>query len=115
MSMVGGNDLGRFRAYRCRVRDANSIATPIQKEMFMRYSILLPVVFLGLAGCVATTPYPGPQTTTTTYTPATTTTYVTQAPGYPAYASPAYGYQGNYQAYPYPLISPHNQASDGRL
>jgi hypothetical protein len=42
----------------------------------MRYSLLLSVAFLGLAGCVATQ-NPGPQMTTTTYTPATTTTYVT--------------------------------------
>jgi hypothetical protein len=40
----------------------------------MRYAILLPLTFLGLAGCVV---QPTPAPTTTTYvTPAPATTYV---------------------------------------
>jgi hypothetical protein len=64
----------------------------------MRYSLLLPVIFIGLAGC-ATTP---PDMTTTTYNPATTTTttYASPAVGAPyaptststTYATPAPGY-----------------------
>ena len=61
----------------------------------MRYSLLLPLVILGLAGCVApptTTTYVTPATTTTytTTTPATRTTVVNAQPGYyqPAYVAP---------------------------
>lgn len=43
----------------------------------MRYSLLLPLIFLGLAGCVVANPAPAP-TSTTYVTPATTsTTYAT--------------------------------------
>jgi hypothetical protein len=45
----------------------------------MRYRLLLPMIFLVLAGCVVSTPTPAP-TSTTYVTPATTsTTYA--APG----------------------------------
>jgi hypothetical protein len=49
----------------------------------MRYALLLPLLGLGLAGCVAPTP---PTTTTTTYHPATTETVVSQPAG--AYTAP---------------------------
>ena len=41
----------------------------------MRYSLLLPLIFLGLAGCVVDRTTPAPATTTYV-TPAPTTTYV---------------------------------------
>jgi hypothetical protein len=41
----------------------------------MRYSLLLPMIFLGLAGCVQTGQTPAPATTTYV-TPAPTATYV---------------------------------------
>jgi hypothetical protein len=55
----------------------------------MRYSLLLPLVFLGLAGCVVANPAPAP--TSTTYvtpaqpmaviaTPSTSTTTVVRTP-----------------------------------
>jgi hypothetical protein len=45
----------------------------------MRYSFLLPLIFLGLAGCVVANPAPAPAPANTTYvTPApTSTTYTT--------------------------------------
>jgi hypothetical protein len=43
----------------------------------MRTSLLLPVVYLALAGCAEQAP---PQMTTTTYNPATTTTTTYAAP-----------------------------------
>jgi len=62
----------------------------------MRYSLLLPVVLIGLAGCVAAPP----DMTTTTYNPATITTtrYASPAVGAPyvptgtstTYAAPGY-------------------------
>ncbi len=45
----------------------------------MRYTLLLPPVFLGLSGCVVATPSP-PPAATTYVTPAPSTTYVTPAP-----------------------------------
>jgi hypothetical protein len=53
----------------------------------MRYSLLLPLAFLGLTGCVVDTPAPAPASTTYV-TPAPTTTYVAPAPG-PMYMTPA--------------------------
>jgi hypothetical protein len=65
----------------------------------MHTSLLLPVAFLALAGCVVQAP---PQMTTTTYQPATTTTttYASPAAGEPytrvgtstTYVTPAPGY-----------------------
>jgi hypothetical protein len=56
----------------------------------MRYSLLLPLSLLGLAGCIVETP---PRTTTTYVTPAPTTTYVSPTPTvtYPTatYVAPA--------------------------
>ena len=52
----------------------------------MRYSLLFPLAFLGLTGCVVATPAPAP-VSTTYVTPAPTTTYVTPAPG-PTYMTP---------------------------
>ncbi len=48
----------------------------------MRISFLLPLVFLGLAGCVNVheRPNPTPAATVVTPAPAPTTTYVTPAP-----------------------------------
>lgn len=57
----------------------------------MRYSLVLPLVFLGLTGCVVSTPAPAP-TSTTYVTPAPTATVVAQpAPTYvaPGYAAPS--------------------------
>jgi hypothetical protein len=59
----------------------------------MRYSMLLPLTFLGLAGCVVSTPAPAP-TSTTYVTPAPAATVVAQpAPTYvtpaPTYGSPS--------------------------
>lgn len=51
----------------------------------MRYSYLLPLALLGLAGCVVETPAP---TRTTYVTPAPTATYVTPAPT-ATYVAPA--------------------------
>ncbi len=47
----------------------------------MRISFVLPLVFLGLAGCVDVHEHPAPQPTATVVTPAPapTTTYVTPA------------------------------------
>ena len=45
----------------------------------MRYSLLFPLAFLGLTGCVVATPAPAP-VSTTYVTPAPTTTYVTPDP-----------------------------------
>ena len=45
----------------------------------MRYSLVLPLVFLGLTGCVVSTPAPAP----------TSTTYVTPAPPATIIAQPA--------------------------
>ena len=42
----------------------------------MRYSLLLPLIFLGLAGCVVDRTTPAPTATTTYVTPAPTATYV---------------------------------------
>jgi hypothetical protein len=52
----------------------------------MRYSLLLPLAFLGLTGCVVTTPAPPPTSTTyVTPTPAPTATVIAQpAPTYVA-------------------------------
>ncbi len=47
----------------------------------MRYPMLLPLVFLGLAGCVVSGPAPTPASSTTTY--------VTPAPAATMYVSPA--------------------------
>ena len=44
----------------------------------MRYSLLLPLIFLALSGCFG----PGPDPTTTYVTPARTTTYVTPTTTY---------------------------------
>jgi len=48
----------------------------------MRISLLLPLVFLGLAGCVDVHEHPNPQPTATVVTPAPapTATYVAPAP-----------------------------------
>lgn len=47
----------------------------------MRYSLMLPLAFLGLAGCVQTGPAAAPAPITTTYvTPAPTATIVTAVP-----------------------------------
>jgi hypothetical protein len=61
----------------------------------MRYLPLLPLVLVGLSGCIAVHDNP-PPTTTTYVTPAPTTTYVTPAPSAnyvtappPAYLSPS--------------------------
>jgi hypothetical protein len=54
----------------------------------MRYTVLLPLLGLGLAGCVVATPEP--TTTTTTYRPATTETVITQPAG--AYMAPGSTY-----------------------
>jgi hypothetical protein len=43
----------------------------------MRYSMLLPLVFLALAGCVVTNPTPAPTTTYVTPPTTTSTTYTT--------------------------------------
>jgi hypothetical protein len=59
----------------------------------MRLTLLLPLTFLGLAGCVpqpTTTTYVTPATTTTTYTPATSTTVVNAPPGYQPAFQPTY-------------------------
>jgi hypothetical protein len=47
--------------------------------MTMRISLLLPLAFLGLTGCVVSTPAPAP-VSTTYVTPAPTATYVAPAP-----------------------------------
>lgn len=53
----------------------------------MRYSLLLPLAFLGLTGCVVTTPSPAPTSTTyVTPTPAPTATVIAQPT--PTYVSP---------------------------
>jgi hypothetical protein len=46
----------------------------------MRISFLLPLVMLGLAGCVDVHPAPQPSATIVTPAPAPTATYVTPAP-----------------------------------
>jgi hypothetical protein len=46
----------------------------------MRYSLLLPLICLAVAGCVAVDGTPPRQTRTTYVTPATTTTYATPGP-----------------------------------
>jgi len=51
----------------------------------MRSTMLLPLMFLGLTGCVVSTPAPAP-VSTTYVTPAPATTYVTPAPT--VYATP---------------------------
>jgi hypothetical protein len=43
----------------------------------MRCSMLLPLVFLALAGCVVANPAPAPTTTTYVAPPTTSTTYAT--------------------------------------
>jgi len=53
----------------------------------MRYTMLLPLVFLGLAGCVVSTPAPAP-VSTTYVTPAPTPTYVAPSATYVSPASP---------------------------
>jgi hypothetical protein len=53
----------------------------------MRMSLLLPLAFLGLTGCVVSTPAPAP-VSTTYVTPAPTATYVAPAPT-ATYVSPA--------------------------
>jgi hypothetical protein len=68
----------------------------------MRYSLILPSLLLGLAGCVpqpTTTTYVTPATTTTTYTPATSTTVLNAPTGYQPGYQPVYqpGYQPVYQ------------------
>jgi hypothetical protein len=53
----------------------------------MRYAFLLPLAFLGLTGCVVTTPAPAPTSTTyVTPTPAPTATVIAQPT--PTYVSP---------------------------
>ena len=52
----------------------------------MRYTVLLPLLGLGLAGCVVA--QPAPTTTTTTYHPATSETVITQPAG--TYMAPSY-------------------------
>lgn len=71
----------------------------------MRYSMLLPLALLGLAGCVpqpTTTTYVTPATSTTTYTPETRTTVVNSPSGYqPGYQpSNQTVYQPTYPAQP---------------
>jgi hypothetical protein len=46
----------------------------------MRISFLLPLVMLGLAGCVDVHEHPAPQPTATVVTPAPTAAYVAPAP-----------------------------------
>jgi hypothetical protein len=46
----------------------------------MRISFLLPLVVLGLAGCVDVHEHPNPQPAATVVTPAPTATYVAPAP-----------------------------------
>ena len=53
----------------------------------MRYSLLFPLAFLGLTGCVVDRSAPAPASTTYV-TPAPTTTYVAPAPG-STYLTPA--------------------------
>jgi hypothetical protein len=55
----------------------------------MRSLPLLPLVLVGLAGCIAVHDNP-PPTTTTYVTPAPTTTYVTPAPTYVTVPPPTY-------------------------
>jgi hypothetical protein len=79
--------------------EPNSIQYQTTRKSPMRTSLLLPVVFMGLAGCATQAP---PDLTTTTYNPATTTTttYASPAVGAPyaptststTYATPAPGY-----------------------
>jgi hypothetical protein len=67
-----------------------------ERQLLMRYTLLLPLGLLALGGCVpapTTTTYVTPATTTTTYTPATSTTVLNVPPGYqpsyqPPYAAP---------------------------
>ncbi len=69
----------------------------------MRYTLLIPLAVMGLAGCVpqlATTTYVTPATSTTTYTPATSTTVVNSAPGYQPTYQPGYQAQPTYLAQP---------------
>ncbi len=43
----------------------------------MRYSLLIPLLMLGLAGCVVANPTPAPTSTTYVSPPTTSTTYTT--------------------------------------
>jgi hypothetical protein len=53
----------------------------------MRYSLLLPLVFLAVTGCVAVDGTP-PRQTTTYVTPAPATTYTTPGPYGTTYVAP---------------------------
>lgn len=53
----------------------------------MRYSLLLPLLFLIVSGCIGLEGSPPRQTTTTYETPPRTTTYVTPGSGTP-YVAP---------------------------
>jgi hypothetical protein len=80
--------------------EAISTVYQTRRKSPMRSILLLPVAFMGLAGCAVQEP---PQMTTTTYHPATTTTttYASPAPGAPytpigsstTYTAAAPGYQ----------------------
>ena len=50
----------------------------------MRYSLLLPLIFLGLAGCVDVHEHPNPQPTATFVTPAPAPTATYVAPAVPS-------------------------------
>jgi hypothetical protein len=54
----------------------------------MRHSLLLPLVFLAVSGCIAVESTPPHQTTTTYVTPPRTTTYVTPGPYGTTYVAP---------------------------